>query len=51
MIEYMLAIIMCIGLASLMSHQINKGIGKIWKMMAKDIAPGCPGCTPPDDLN
>ena len=51
MVEYMLAVIMCIGISTLISKQMTKGIAKLWKSMAKDIAPACPGCTPPDELN
>ncbi|MBI3554881.1 MAG: hypothetical protein HY074_01295 [Deltaproteobacteria bacterium] len=51
MVEYMLAVLLCLAVSGLISTQMKKGISKIWKSMAKDIAPPCPGCTPPDELN
>ncbi len=51
MVEYMLAVLLCLALSGVISTQMKKGVGRLWKMMAKDIAPACPGCTAPDELN
>lgn len=50
LVEYMMAVLMCIGVASAVNNAMKKGIVKIWVSMAKSIAPGCPLCTPPDDI-
>lgn len=50
LIEYVMAVLLCIGMASVINSSLNKGIAKIWTVIAKNIAPGCPGCTPPDDI-
>ena len=50
LVEYIMAVILCIGVASMINGSIKKGIAKIWVSMAADIAPGCPGCTPPEQI-
>jgi hypothetical protein len=46
----MLGVLMIAAVVKLVDFEIRKGIGKIWKAMAVDIAPGCPGCTPPENI-
>jgi hypothetical protein len=50
LIEYALAVLLVLGLFLTMNSQIKRGISKLWKAMAKDIAAGCPGCEPPDTM-
>ncbi len=48
LVEYVLAVLLCLAMASVLENGIKKGISKVWCMLAKDIAGGCPyqvGCT------
>ena len=50
LIEYAMALLIMVSAYKLVDFQLRKNIGKIWLAMAKDIAPGCPGCEAPDQL-
>ena len=51
MVEYFLGLLVILGVFVSIDRIAKNGTGKIWKFIAKQIAPGCPGCTPPDSLN
>ncbi len=51
LVEYMMAVLLCLGVAGIISNGLKRGISNLWTKMAKDIAPGCPGCELPDELN
>lgn len=50
LVEYALAVLTIIGIFAIIDNRIKKGIGTLWLVMAKDIAAGCPGCTPPAEI-
>jgi len=52
LLEYVLAILLCLGMASILEGAVKAGISKVWCLLAKDIVAGCPlsiGCAVPDD--
>jgi hypothetical protein len=50
LVEYAMTIVLIMGVFFIIDLRIRKTVGGLWKMMARDIAPGCPGCEPPDAL-
>jgi Flp pilus assembly pilin Flp len=49
-IEYVLVLAMVVSAITIMSLGFRKGISKLWVSMIKQVAPACPGCTPPAAL-
>ena len=50
LIEYAMAVLLIIGVFGIIQASIKKTIHGIWIGMAKNIAPGCPGCEPPPEI-
>lgn len=50
LIEFAMAALLILGLFAVIDTRIKKTMGGLWLALAKDIAPGCPGCEPPENL-
>jgi hypothetical protein len=50
LVEYALAILMVMGVFFVIDFQIKRSIKKIWIVIAKNVAPGCPGCEAPEEI-
>ncbi len=47
LVEYALAIVLIMGIFFIINQQVLKGIGKLWKTLAQEIASACPDCERP----
>ena len=51
LVEYALVILVVIGIYAVMNRSILKGVGKLWKGLASELAAACPDCDKPDVFN
>ena len=48
--EYVLVLAICVSAITIMGMGFRKGVAALWISMLKQVAPACPGCTPPPAL-
>lgn len=51
LVEYALTALVVISVFFVINTTVKRGIGGLWKAMARNIVAGCPGCEVPTELN